>query len=343
MSKMKLNRDHSEMSASGVARECRLGSNAEVLCTVPYRTRVTDTPAVELSPIGDGQVDQVAEFLHRELNPRVAAEAWAKGIGVQWVPDAPNHGFMLIEDGKSSGQTLLFTPNVRSTGDASASAILELCVSADSRRAHAIRLVRAILRQPGYHFTDFSPSGNVIELNRRLGFHSLDNSTALQINWPVLPRSSVSIITDEVEIEHRLSGRDLQIFRDHRGSAAAHHLLVTSGPELCYVIGRRDRRKRLPVFLSVLYVSNAELFRRSTRHVAHHFLVHTGALATLLETRITGHPPQARYHCDTHGRRCSRAQAWTGRHRLLVQRVNPDRVVSLLCHQEVDHLASRTC
>ena len=34
-----------------------------------YRTRVTDTAAVELCPIDDGQVDQVAEFLHRELQP----------------------------------------------------------------------------------------------------------------------------------------------------------------------------------------------------------------------------------------------------------------------------------
>ena len=187
---------------------------------MPYRTRVTDTRAVELSPIGDGQVDQVAEFLHRELNPRVAAKAWAKGIGVQWVPDAPNHGFMLVEDGTVVGANIAFYSEREINGLRERFCNLgALCVT-DSRRAHAIRLVRAILRQPGYHFTDFSPSGNVIELNRRLGFRSLDNSTALQINWPVVPKPSVGLITDEVEIEHRLSGRDLQIFRDHRGSAA---------------------------------------------------------------------------------------------------------------------------
>jgi hypothetical protein len=259
---------------------------------VPYRNRVTDTSAVELSPIGDGQVNQVAEFLHRELNPRVTAGAWAKGIGVRWVPDAPNHGFMLVEDGTVVGANIAFYSEREINGRRERFCNLGALCVADSRRAHAIRLVRAILRQPGYHFTDFSPSGNVIELNRRLGFHALDNSTALQINWPVLPGPSVSLITDEVEIERRLSGRDLQIFRDHRGSAAAHHVLITSGAQLCYVIGRRDRRKRLPVFLSILYVSNAELFSRSTRRIAHHFLVHTGALATLLERRTIGHPPK---------------------------------------------------
>ena len=84
------------------------------------------------------------------------------------------------------------------------SAISALCVI-ESRRAHAIRLVRAILRQPGYHFTDLSPSGNVVELNHRLGFHSLDTSTAPQINWPALRKSSVGLISDEIEIERRLS------------------------------------------------------------------------------------------------------------------------------------------
>ena len=55
------------------------------------------------------------------------------------------------------------------------------------------------------------------------------------------------------------------------------------------MIGRRDRRKRLPLFVSVPYVSNVELFN-ACRHIARHSL-HTGAVATLLETRITGDPP----------------------------------------------------
>jgi hypothetical protein len=258
---------------------------------LPYRTGMTDTPAVALSPIGDGHVDQVAEFLHRELNPRLAAEAWAQGMSAQWVADAPNHGFMLIENCDVVGANLAFYSEREIDGQRQRFCNLGALCVVESRRAHAIRLVRAILRQPGYHFTDLSPSGNVVELNRRLGFHSLDTSTALQINWPAVQKSPVRIITDEVEIERRLSGRDLQIFRDHHDSPAAHHLLIASGRDLCYVIGRRDRRKSLPLFMSVLYVSNVELFRRASRHIARHFLLHVGALATLLEARVTGHPP----------------------------------------------------
>jgi hypothetical protein len=251
---------------------------------------MTDTK-VTLSPIGDRQVNQVAEFLHRELNPKVAVKVWAKGIRVQWMADAPNHGFMLIEGDEVVGANLAFYSERELNGRQQRFCNLGALCVVESRRAHAVRLIRAILRQPGYHFTDLSPSGNVIELNRRLGFHSLDTATALQINWPVPPTSSMRIITNHAEIERTLSGRDLQIFRDHRDSPAARHLLVASGPDLCYVIGRRDRRKRVPVFVSILYVSNEKLFRRSARHIARNFLIRAGALATLLEPRVTGHPP----------------------------------------------------
>ena len=47
----------------------------------------------------------------------------------------------------------------------------------------------------------------------------------------------------------------------------------------------------MPVFVSILYVSNPNLFRRSARHIARHFLIHSGALATLLETRVLVRPP----------------------------------------------------
>ena len=85
----------------------------------------------------------------------------------------------------------------------SASAISALCHRVTARSCHPPS--PGDPGQPGYHFTDLSPSGNVVELNRRLGFHSLDTSTAPQINWPALRKSSVGLINDEIEIERRLS------------------------------------------------------------------------------------------------------------------------------------------
>ena len=63
---------------------------------------------VTLLPITDNDVSRVSEFLHRELNPKVSAEQWAKGIRVNWSAGVPNHGFMLICRGQVIGANLAF-------------------------------------------------------------------------------------------------------------------------------------------------------------------------------------------------------------------------------------------
>ena len=118
------------------------------------------------------------------------------------------------------------------------------------------------LAQDGYTFTDLSPSGNVVPLNTRLNFQHLDTETALVMNlpWPGW-MTGTRILSDPALIEASLSGRDLEIYRDHAGAPAAHHLVVQRGGRSCYVMFRRDRRKRLPLFASILHVGDPELFR----------------------------------------------------------------------------------
>jgi hypothetical protein len=55
---------------------------------------------------------------------------------------------------------------------------------------------------------------------------------------------------------------------------------------------RRDRYKRLPVFASVLHVSNRDLFRRMARPFARHLLLRHGLLGMLAELRVVGQRPR---------------------------------------------------
>jgi len=160
-------------------------------------------------------------------------------------------------------------------------------------RSHGLRLLRAILAQEGYTFTDLSPSGNVIPLNARLNFQHLDTTTVLVPNlpWPGWP-TRTRVISDPALIESSLEGRDLDIYRDHAGAAAAHHLVVLRGNQYCYVIFRRDRRKNLPLFASILHVSNTELFQKAARHVYSYLLTRFGILATLAEKRVVLYHPR---------------------------------------------------
>ncbi|WP_375422888.1 hypothetical protein [uncultured Friedmanniella sp.] len=159
-----------------------------------------------------------------------------------------------------------------------------LCVS-EPARPHTFRLLRALLRQPGYHFTDLSPSGSVIELDRRLGFQFLDTATTLVLNIP-RPRRGVQLIADVDEIERLLTGRPAQLFADHRSALGAQHLLIRRGHRHSYVLFRRDRRRGLPLFATVLYVSDQELFRDALGTVASFLLIKHGAIASLIERRV---------------------------------------------------------
>ena len=251
--------------------------------------------AVRVTPITGADVNAVAGFLHSELNQRVPAAAWARAVDVPWKVDAPNHGFMLVtETGEVVGAYLAFYSERTIDGRVERFCNLGAWCVREEHRFHSLRLLKALLAQDGYHFTDLSPSGNVVPINSRLKFGFLDTGTALVPNlpWPGLP---FRVTSNPAVIAHTLRGRDREIYDDHRDAAAANHVLLRAGSaadaEYCYVVFRKDRRKGLPLFASVLHVSNPAVFRKTARAFTRHLLLRYGIPATFIEQRITGHRP----------------------------------------------------
>jgi hypothetical protein len=243
-----------------------------------------------LAPIRPADVVEVAGFLAAHLNGRVSAQKWAAMMVPPWPDDAPNHGFLLRTDDEGIvGVHLAFYSTRQVRGRTERFCNLGAWCVLEPHRAHGLRLLRALLRQPGLTFTDLSPSGNVVEVNRRLRFRELDTATALVPNLPWWSRRA-SVSDDPAELAQTLTGADRVIHADHAGSLAARHLLLKAGGEHCYVVARRDRRKGLPVFASLLHVGNQELFARHGRVVLGH-LLGEGALATLAELRVVGTRP----------------------------------------------------
>jgi hypothetical protein len=247
--------------------------------------------AVRVTPITGADVNAVAGFLHSELNQRVPAAAWARALAVPWQVDAPNHGFMLVTDtGEVVGAYVAFYSERTVDGRVERFCNLGAWCVREEHRFHSLRLLKALLAQPGYHFTDLSPSGNVVPINSRLKFEFLDTTTALVPNLP-LPGLPFRVTSNPRVLAHVLRGRDREIYDDHRDTAAANHVLLRAGDEYCYVVFRKDRRKGLPLFASVLHVSNPEVFRKTARAFARHLLLRYGIPATLMELRVTGHRP----------------------------------------------------
>lgn len=266
--------------------------------------------SVALRPITEIDLTEVARFLHQELNSRLSVSTWLASIRPAWDVDAPNHGFMLLAGGAIVGVQLAFY--ARRTGTEEPQRICNvsaLCVAAPYR-SHAFRLVTALLAQKGYAFTDLSPSGNVVPLNVRLGFQHLDAATTLAINWP-WPGSAAKVLDDPDLIRETLERRCAEIHQDHVEAVAAKHAVIVDGDQSCYVVFRNERRKRLPLFASILYVSRPDILRRSLRRFGSYLLLRHGVAATLLEHRIVGFRPDLGTLVSTPRPRMHRGDATT--------------------------------
>ena len=261
-----------------------------------------------LHPIAPADVTRVGDFLEGNLNERVHADAWARALEVPWETERPNAGFMLLDDETVVGAQLAFYSQRVIDGRRERFCNLAALCVLPEHRFQALRLVKALLAQDGYHFTDLSPSGNVVGLNTRLGFRFLDTTTTIVPNLPWLSRPRRDTISsDPALLERTLTGRELELYRDHAGSAAARHLLLMRGDEWCYVIFRRDRRKGLPLFASILHVSNPELFRRMSAPMARHLLVRHRVPVTLVERAVIDHQPRLSITVDSPRRKMFRS------------------------------------
>jgi hypothetical protein len=250
---------------------------------------------VRISPITDADVPAAAAFLHAHLNSRVSAEAWASAVRVPWSAPAPNHG-VLLRDGDTDdvvGVYLAFYSERVIDGRTERFCNLGAWCVLPAHRFHSLKLLKALLAQEGYHFTDLSPSGSVVPLNTRLKFRFLDTTAVLVPNLPWPSRPGRDVITSDPEVIVRtLSGRELELYRDHAATVAARHAVLIRGGEWCYVIFRRDRRKNLPLFASILHVSNPDLFRAMARPFARHLLLRYGVPLSLAELRVVAHRPR---------------------------------------------------
>jgi hypothetical protein len=269
-------------------------------------------PKVAVRPITPPDFRAVAEFMHAELNQQVPAAAWLRAIAVPWPVEQPNAGFMLLADGEVVGANLAFYSERTIDGRRERFCNLGAWCVREEHRFHALRLVKSLLAQDGYHFTDLSPSGSVVGLNERLGFAFLDTTTALAPNLPLPSRPRRGRIrSDPAAIERTLDAGELAIYRDHAATAAARHLVLTRGDEHCYVIFRKDRRKGVPLFASLLYVSNPELLRRMAVPLTRHLLLRHGAAATLVERAVTDRPPRLSFAVRSPRRKMFRSPTLT--------------------------------
>jgi hypothetical protein len=246
----------------------------------------------EVYPITDDDLPAVADFLHRNMTSGLDAESWLKSFHPGWHIEVPNHGFMLVTGQLIVGVYAAYYARRIVRGQLEDFCNLGAWCVLPDYRLHGTRLLKALLAQPGFHFVDLSPSGNVIGINELLGFEYLDTSTAL---IPVLPwiwhSRIANVSADPSVLENTLTGHDLELYRDHANAAAARHLVLSCDHHWCYVVFRLDRRRNSPkVFASLLHVSNPKIFRRMWRSLGGYLLFRHRVLALLVERQVLRSP-----------------------------------------------------
>jgi hypothetical protein len=244
---------------------------------------------VVLSPITDADVAAVADFLHVNYDDRVP---WARSLLAEpWKVEAPNHGFVLRDGQRIVGAHTAFYSERLVGGSLERFCDLGTWYVLPEFRSHSIRLIKALLAQPGFHFSALSPSHDVTPIHTWLGFHFLDTAAALILNlpWPT-PPGRTTISTDPDVIESTLTGTELELYHDHAQALAARHVVLIREPDSCYVMYRETTIRAVPLAV-ILHVSNPQLFHRAILPLTRHLLIRQRLLATLAELRIIGDRP----------------------------------------------------
>ena len=256
-----------------------------------YCSAMPDVRAVKVEPITDADIPAVAEYLQAGFSPGPSAAEWQRVMTPPWDVEQPNHGYLLRDDGRVVGVYLaLYSERVIDGRPRRICNLGAWCVASE-HRATGLRMLRSLLRQRGYTFTDLTPNGTVVPLNTRLGFAPLDTTTVLVPNlpWPTRSRG-VRVVDTPTQIDEMLSERDQTIYRDH-AATAVRHVVLAQGDRRCYVVFRRERRKRVRLFAFILYVGDPDLFRECAPHFYRYLLLRHGIAATLAEVRVVGDRP----------------------------------------------------
>lgn len=243
---------------------------------------------VELTPITDGDIAQVADFLRANLNAHIP---WARSCVPPWKAEAPNHGLMLREGQRVVGALLAFYSDRQIGGRIERFCNMGPWCVLPAYRSHSIRLLRAMLAQEGYHVTCLSPSARVVAITSQFKFSPLETSAILIPNlpWPTLP-GRTRISADPDVIASTLSGAELELYRDHAQALAARHLVLIRGGRSCYVMYRETPLKGIPC-AEILHVSNPELFKRAINSLTRHLLLRHRLPATRAELRTITYRP----------------------------------------------------
>jgi hypothetical protein len=240
-----------------------------------------------LESIRDEDLPEFCTFLRENLSRERSAEEWAKAFAQDWCPSKPNNGFLIRHQGRIVGGigAIYAERPVRGRLERFCN-ITSWCVL-DAFRPQSMRLAMAVAAQPGFHFTDLTPTEVVSKTLQFLKFKPMNERHAIWPNlpWPLVRLGGTRVLSDSAQIGRLLAPNDAKTYRDHCHLPWLRHLAVGMTDAWCYVVWKRTRLKGITGAI-IIALSDAELFLRYQMALGSYLLVHHGLLYTRVESRL---------------------------------------------------------
>jgi len=241
-----------------------------------------------IEAVTDATLDEFAEFLHQHLSQEQSAAQWADRFRAAWPGNRPNYGFVLRDAGNIVGGIGAFYAERKIRGQLEKTCNITSWCVLDAYRQQSMRLAMSVIGQPGYHFTDFSPTKVVSGTLQFFKFRPLDERQAVLLNLPSLFQKG-QVLDQRAEIEAALDGPQLQIYRDHADFPWLQHIVLGQPGDWCHVIYKRRTFKGLSA-AGVIYLSSGAAFCKYFRRLGSHLLAR-GVISTHVECRFLPHLP----------------------------------------------------
>lgn len=240
-----------------------------------------------LEPIRDEDLPEFCAFLHAHLNPSHPAEVWANAFRQDWGVDKPNNGFLIRDDGGAlvGGIGAIYAAYpVR--GQLKKFCNITSWMVLNEYRTQSMRLAMAVIAQPGYIFTDLSPTAVVEQSLKFLKFQPMNEARTVLFNLPAPWQRlrGAGVITEPVRIEAMLDEASLKVYRDHRQFPWLKFLCVGNDRERSLVVYKRTKLKGLPS-AEIVGFTHPDIFLRHLPVLGCHFL-HSGMPTTRVESRL---------------------------------------------------------
>jgi hypothetical protein len=243
-----------------------------------------------IRPIDSADLVPVTQFLGERMRGAGGAARYRRTLQYTWSCERPNYGFLIEDAGQVRGVLGAIYSQRRIAGaEHRFCNMTGWCVD-ESYRWASLGLLRAMLAQPHYTFTNFSANPPVVTILERLGFQRLDSGKLL---FPVglaglRATPGTRVLHRPADVRATLSPEDRVIFDDHARYRCGQFAIV-AGDQCCYLVTVKRGRRSL-YFADVLYASQPRLLAANIHSLFWPLFRRHGTLVIGIDARFVPAP-----------------------------------------------------